>query len=106
MPDSEGTPQDHPELASDNCSRPCRWNKQAELQEGEGDMNNQHAGLSQALAEQRITQRREQAVHARLAGGARPPRRRRRWAGGGWWQLARWPAVATEQPAGRPQRAS
>jgi hypothetical protein len=69
-------------------------------------MNNQHAGLSQVLAEQRITQRQEQAAHARLVSSARPPRRRRRWAGHGWWQLARWPAVAAEQPVRRPQRAS
>ena len=69
-------------------------------------MNNQHAGLSQALAEQRITERREQAAHARLAGGARPPRRRKRWAAPGWWQLARWPNVAAEQPVRRAQRAS
>jgi hypothetical protein len=69
-------------------------------------MNNQHAGLSQVLAEQRITQRREQAAQARLAGSARPPRRRRRWAGRGWWQLARWPAIAAEQPVRHPQRTS
>jgi len=70
-------------------------------------MNNQHAGLSQTLAEQRITQRHEQATHARLVAGARPPRRRRRsWAGRGWWQLARWPAVAANQPTRHPQRAS
>jgi hypothetical protein len=70
-------------------------------------MHNQHAGLSQALAEQHITQRREQAAHARLGLGARPPgRRRRSRAAHGWWQLARWPAVATQQPARRPHRAS
>jgi hypothetical protein len=69
-------------------------------------MHNQHAGLSQVLAEQHITQRQEQATQARLAGGARPPRRRRRWAGRGWWQLARWPAAAANQPTHRPQRAS
>jgi hypothetical protein len=51
-------------------------------------MHNQHAGLSQALADQRITDRHEQATHARLARGARPPRRRRQWATRGWWQLA------------------
>jgi hypothetical protein len=69
-------------------------------------MNNQHAGLSQILAEQRITQRQEQAAHARLAGSGRPPRRRRRWTGRGWWQLARWAAVATEQPTHRPHSVS
>jgi hypothetical protein len=69
-------------------------------------MNNQHAGLSQVLAEQHITQRREQAAHARLSRGAHPPRRRRRWAGRGWWQLARWPAVATKQATHRPHSAS
>jgi hypothetical protein len=61
-------------------------------------MNNQHAGLSQVLAEQRITERREQAAHARLAGGARwPRRRRRRWVVHGWWQLTRWPATAIQR---------
>jgi hypothetical protein len=66
-------------------------------------MNNQHAGLSQALADQRITERREQASQARLGRGTRPPgRQRRSRAARGWWQLARWPAVATEQPARRP----
>jgi len=60
-------------------------------------MNNQHAGLSQALAEQRMTERRQQAAQARLAGGARPPgRRRRSRAARGWWQLARWPAAAAQ----------
>jgi hypothetical protein len=68
-------------------------------------MHNQHAGLSQALAEQRIAERHEQAAHARLAGGARLPRRRRRWASRGWWSLARWPAVAAEQPARHPHSA-
>jgi hypothetical protein len=50
-------------------------------------MNNQHAGLSQVLAQQHTTQLREQAAHARLLREARPPRRRRWWApvaGGGW----------------------
>ena len=67
-------------------------------------MHNQHAGLSQVLAEQRITERHEQAADARLSRGARPARRRKRWAARGWWQLARWPAVANEQPAHRPHR--
>jgi hypothetical protein len=62
-------------------------------------MNNQHAGLSQVLAEQR--------VHARLSRGARPPgRRRRSRVARGWWQLARWPAVATQQPARHPHSVS
>jgi hypothetical protein len=70
-------------------------------------MHNQHAGLSQVLAEQRINQRHEQAAHARLARGPRPPgRRRRSRAARGWWQLARWPAVAAEQLVRHPHRAS
>ena len=70
-------------------------------------MHNQQAGLSQALADQRITERQEQAAHVRMGRGARPPGRRR-WsrAARGWWQLARWPAVATQQPAHRPHRVS
>jgi hypothetical protein len=71
-------------------------------------MHNQHTGLSQTLAEQRITDRHEQAAHARLAQGARPPRRRRRGADSArrWWQLARRPGVATDQPVNRPQSSS
>jgi hypothetical protein len=70
-------------------------------------MNNQHAGLSQVLADQHITERHEQAAHARLGRGARPPRRRRRSrAARGWWQLARWPAIAAEQPTHRPSSVS
>jgi len=41
-------------------------------------MHNQHAGLSQVLADQHITGRHQQTSHARLAGGTRPPGRRRR----------------------------
>jgi hypothetical protein len=70
-------------------------------------MNNQHAGLSQVLADQHITERRQQAAHARLVRGARLSRRRhRRWAARGWWQLARWPAVVTNQPTRRPHSVS
>jgi hypothetical protein len=70
-------------------------------------MNNQHAGLSQVLAEQRITQRREQAAHARLVGGAGLPRRRRRsWATRRWWQLVRWPASPPSRPSTAPQGSS
>jgi hypothetical protein len=70
-------------------------------------MNNQHAGLTQVLAEQHITERREQAAQARLGLSARPPGRRcRSRAAHGWWQLARWPAVAAQQPTHRPHRVS
>jgi hypothetical protein len=67
-------------------------------------MHNQHAGLSQALAAQRITERHEQADHARLVRGARPPRRRWRL-GRDWWQRVRWLGGTANQPAGRPHRA-
>jgi hypothetical protein len=70
-------------------------------------MTNQHAGLSQVLAEQQMTERRQQAAHVRLGRGPRPPgRRRRSRAARGWWQLARWPAVATQQPVHRPHSVS
>jgi hypothetical protein len=64
-------------------------------------MHNQHAGLSQQLAAQRITQRQEQAAQARLGHAAgRPGRRRRRWLAPRWWLLGRRPGVAA-QPAVR-----
>ena len=64
-------------------------------------MNNQHAGLSQVLAEQRISERRQQAAHARLMGGAHRPRRRHSLpVVRSWWQLARWPAIAARRPHG------
>jgi hypothetical protein len=70
-------------------------------------MHNQHAGLSQTVADQRITEWREAADHARLAGGATPLRRRRRWADRFRWRLApRWLGRATDQPADRPHGAS
>jgi hypothetical protein len=60
-------------------------------------MHNQHAGLNQVLAEQRIIQLQQQAAQARLGRDAAPPRRRRRSrAARGWWQLARWPAAAAQ----------
>jgi hypothetical protein len=62
-------------------------------------MHNQHAGLSQTLAAQRINERQEQAARARLTHGA-DRLRRRRWLARRWWQLARRPGVAT-QPAVR-----
>jgi hypothetical protein len=69
-------------------------------------MHNQHAGMSQDLATQRINERHEHAAHARLARGGRPSRRRRRaWVARRWWQLAR-RGVATDQPVSRPQGSS
>jgi hypothetical protein len=63
-------------------------------------MNNQHAGLSQLLAE-RIDELREQAAHARLLRGGRCRRQQRTWVARRWWQLARWPTVVTVQPGSR-----
>jgi hypothetical protein len=65
-------------------------------------MHNQHAGLSQALAEQRITHRQEQAAQARLAQRADRSRRQHPWRlARGWWRLARRPGVATPPAVGR-----
>jgi hypothetical protein len=71
-------------------------------------MTNQHAGLSQTLAEQRITERQKQATQARLVRDARPPHRwrRRAWLPRRWWQLARRPGLATDQPVTRPPTVS
>jgi hypothetical protein len=70
-------------------------------------MHNQHDGLSQTVADQRITEWREAADHMRLAGGASPPRRRRRWTERFRWRLApRWLGGAADQPADRPHSAS
>jgi hypothetical protein len=96
-------PQQHPELASDDHG----WIRSLRSSYRKGkDMNNQHAGLSQVLAEQRITERHDQAAHTRLSRGAHLARRRKRWAARGWWQLARWPSVATDQPVTRPPTVS
>jgi hypothetical protein len=64
-------------------------------------MNNQHAGLSQLLAEERIDELRGQAAHAWLLRGGRYRRQQRTWVARHWWQLARWPGVATVQPGSR-----
>jgi hypothetical protein len=70
-------------------------------------MHNQHAGLSQTLAAQRISQLQEQAAQARLARRAgRSRHRRRRWAARRWWQLARRPGVAAQPAVQHPHRAS
>jgi len=66
-------------------------------------MSNQHAGLSQVLAEQRITEWQERAAQARLARAGRPPQRwRRSWVARGRWWLARRPGVSTDHPVHRP----
>jgi hypothetical protein len=66
----------------------------------EGYMHHQHAGLSQLLAEQHRSERREHAAQARLAQSAgRPRRRRRQWLVRRWWQLGRWPGVAPSRPS-------
>jgi predicted acyl esterase len=57
-------------------------------------MHNLHAGLTGVLAEQRMTERHQQAAHERLLRSARPPRRRRQRVTRRWWQLARWPVGA------------
>jgi hypothetical protein len=57
-------------------------------------MHNQHAGLSEVLAAQRMSYRHEQAARARLAHGADRPGRRLQWLARRWWQLARRPGVA------------
>jgi hypothetical protein len=50
-------------------------------------MHNLHAGLSQVLAEQRMSGLREQTSTEWLLHSARPPRRRRQQATRRWWQL-------------------
>jgi hypothetical protein len=58
-------------------------------------MHNQHAGLSQQLAAQRIAERHQQAAQARLAQHAgRSRRRHHRRLTRRWWQLARRPGTA------------
>jgi hypothetical protein len=66
-------------------------------------MHNQHAGLSQLLATQRITERHEQAAQTRLAHSAgRPRRRRHRWLTRRWWQSGHWPGGTTQPAVHRP----
>jgi hypothetical protein len=60
----------------------------------EGKMYNQHAGLTGLLAEQRMTERQQQATRERVVRDARSPRRRRQQATRRWWQVARWPVGA------------
>jgi hypothetical protein len=66
-------------------------------------MHNQHAGLSQLLATQRITERHEQAAQTRLAHSAGRPRRRRHWwLPRRWWQLDPWMGATTQPAVHRP----
>jgi hypothetical protein len=50
-------------------------------------MHNQHADLSQSLADQRIAALQEQATRRRPLRATRPPRRHRSWSPVRWWQL-------------------
>ena len=60
----------------------------------EGKMHNQHAGLTGVLAEQRMTERQQQATRERVVRSARSPRRRRQQATGRWWRLVARPMSA------------
>jgi hypothetical protein len=57
-------------------------------------MHNLHAGLGQVLADQRMSELREQAATERLLRIARPPRRRRQQATRRWWRLVLRPISA------------
>jgi hypothetical protein len=57
-------------------------------------MHNQHVGLTGVLAQQRISQRQQQATHERLVRSARLPRRRRQRATRRWWRLVWRPVSA------------
>jgi hypothetical protein len=65
-------------------------------------MNNQHAGLSQTLADQHITGLRDHATRQRLKLAARQPRRLRTSPPRHWWQLLdRQPSPRTSEPVTR-----
>jgi polyisoprenoid-binding protein YceI len=95
-----------PKIQLDLVVRARRAGSHTRIQRKGEHMHNQHAGLSQQLAAQRITQRHEQAARVRLAQSAgRPRRRRRRWGlAPRWWLLARRPGAA--QPASTTHRVS
>jgi hypothetical protein len=57
-------------------------------------MHNLHAGLTGVLAEQRMTERHQQADQQRLLHNAGLPRRRRQQATRRWWQLVLRPVSA------------
>ena len=66
-------------------------------------MHNQHLGLSEVLAEQRRTQRQEQATHERLTDGAhQPPRRNESRPVRHWWQRLGRSKRPTAQPSRTP----
>jgi hypothetical protein len=79
-----------PEVVADALALPS---DSRSYEDGRDIMHNQHVGLTGVLAEQRMTERREQADQQRLR-SARPPRRRRQRVRRRWWQLARWPVGA------------
>ena len=60
----------------------------------EGKMYNQHAGLTRVLAEQRMTERQQQATRERVARIARSSGRRRQQATRRWGQLVARPLSA------------
>jgi hypothetical protein len=61
-------------------------------------MNNQHAGLSQVLAEQHITEQRQQATVARL-GAWQSPAASLASVEGGPWLVAAGPVASRRHPA-------
>ena len=66
-------------------------------------MHNQHLGLSEVLAEQRMTQHQEQATHARVTDGARQPSRLNRSRPvHHWWQRLGRSKLPTAQPSRPP----
>jgi hypothetical protein len=65
-------------------SDPCTTQTKAHKERN--SMHNQHADLSQTLADQHRTQLRQRATHPRPLPVARE-RRRRSWSPRRWWQL-------------------
>jgi polyisoprenoid-binding protein YceI len=95
-------PTSSPQLRLDLSMRARRVGARTHTERNVKPMHNQHAGLSQQLAAQRITDRHNQAAQARLAHDAGRPRRRRRWLTRWWWQLVRWPGTATRPALDHP----
>jgi hypothetical protein len=57
-------------------------------------MHNQHVAFSGVVAEQRMTERQQQATHQRLVHSGRRPRRRHQQATRRWWRLVLRPMSA------------